>query len=174
MKKNNEIKDSFSSSLRKCLYEHYGKIPSAANFARDFNLRSHGTTPITQESARRWMRGVSLPEDDRLRVLINWLNLDYNEVLRLSELNTQRLAINSIDKNEIQKPQYGRQIYPSITHYQSSKAITHSGNGQSQQRRITDRFPGGNGEDNEILSLMHQLDPNKRKIVTNIIKAINT
>lgn len=81
MRKTIEIKDLFSKSLRKCLYVHYGKVPTASVLARDFNLRAYGIDPITQESARRWMRGVSIPEEDRLKILVEWLQLDFNEVL---------------------------------------------------------------------------------------------
>jgi hypothetical protein len=81
MRKTIAIKDTFSRSLRKCLQEHYGRVPAAAVIARDFNLRAYGVDPITQESARRWIRGISIPEEDRLKVLIEWLSLDFNGVL---------------------------------------------------------------------------------------------
>jgi hypothetical protein len=37
--------------------------------------------PITQETARRWIRGLSMPEMDKLQILIQWLdlNIDLNE-----------------------------------------------------------------------------------------------
>ena len=82
MRKTIAIKDTFSRSLRKCLHEHYGRVPAAAVIAKDFNLRAYGIEPITQESARRWIRGISIPEEDRLKVLIEWLSLDFNEILR--------------------------------------------------------------------------------------------
>jgi len=82
MAKTNDIKENFSALLRDSLRAYYGRVPSAAVVARDFNLRAYETTPISQESARRWLRGVSIPEDERLRVLVNWLNLDFNAALR--------------------------------------------------------------------------------------------
>ena len=81
MRKTIEIKDTFSRSLRRCLHQHYGRVPAAAVIAKDFNLRAYGVDPITQESARRWIRGISIPEEDRLKILIEWLSLDFNEVL---------------------------------------------------------------------------------------------
>lgn len=81
MRKTIVIKDTFSRSLRKCLHEHYGRVPAAAVIAKDFNLRAYGVDPITQESARRWIRGISIPEEDRLKVLIEWLSLDFNAIL---------------------------------------------------------------------------------------------
>lgn len=82
MQKHIELKEHFSRSLREHLKNYYGKVPSASIVAKDFNLRASDIDPISQESARRWIRGVSLPDQDRLRVLIEWLNLDFNQVLR--------------------------------------------------------------------------------------------
>lgn len=82
MAKTNDIKENFSALLRDSLRSRFGRIPSAAVFAREFNLRAYDTSPISQESARRWLRGVSLPEEARLRVLVNWLNLNFNDALK--------------------------------------------------------------------------------------------
>lgn len=82
MNKTNDIKENFAALLRDSLRSRFGRIPSAAVVAREFNLRAYDTPPISQESARRWIRGVSLPEEQRLRVLVNWLNLDFNAALR--------------------------------------------------------------------------------------------
>lgn len=82
MNKSNDIKENFAALLRDSLRSRFGRIPSAAIVAREFNLRAYDTPPISQESARRWIRGVSLPEEQRLRILVNWLNLDFNAALR--------------------------------------------------------------------------------------------
>ncbi len=74
------MKEAFSQSLRESLKHHYGKLPSAEVVARNFNLRAHGTTPVTQESVRRWMRGESFPKPDHLIVLVQWLHLNLNEI----------------------------------------------------------------------------------------------
>ena len=74
------MKEYFSHSLRESLKLQYGKLPSAEVVSRDFNLRAHGTTPVTQESVRRWIRGESLPKPDHLIVLMQWLDLDLNEI----------------------------------------------------------------------------------------------
>lgn len=74
------MKETFSHFLRESLKKQYGKIPSAEVVSRNFNLRAHGTTPVTQESVRRWIRGESLPTPDHLIVLIQWLRLDLNEI----------------------------------------------------------------------------------------------
>ena len=81
MNKTNDVKENFSGLLRESLKARYGRVPSAAVLAREFNLRAYDTTPVTGESARRWLRGVCLPEEERLRVLVNWLDLNFNDAL---------------------------------------------------------------------------------------------
>lgn len=72
------LRNCFSRLLREALERRYKKIPSAAFIAKEFNLRSTSTTPVTAEAARRWLRGISIPEFDKLVVLRNWLSLDLN------------------------------------------------------------------------------------------------
>ena len=67
--------DLFSRSLKELLTAKYGYIPSASKFSDAFNLRAHGTTTISRETARKWIRGDAIPELSRLKVLINWLGL---------------------------------------------------------------------------------------------------
>ena len=73
--------ERFGYFLRDALKRTFKSLPTAARFAEEFNLRNQGREPITQESARKWMRGVSIPHLQRLGVLISWLDLDIHEVL---------------------------------------------------------------------------------------------
>ena len=71
------MKDQFAKNLARQLLGYYGRIPSASILARDFNLRAgEGMRTISQETARRWIRGMSLPELDKLQILSQWLNLE--------------------------------------------------------------------------------------------------
>lgn len=65
----------FSQSLKELLKEKYGYLPSAAKFSDAFNLRAHGTTTISRETARKWLRGDAIPELSRLKVLVTWLGI---------------------------------------------------------------------------------------------------
>jgi hypothetical protein len=65
----------FSNSLKDLLKEKYGYLPSAAKFSDAFNLRAHGTTTISRETARKWLKGDAIPELSRLKVLITWLGI---------------------------------------------------------------------------------------------------
>ncbi len=73
-------KQAFAQAMTDALRVHYGRTPSAAVAARDFNLRNLNTPAISEETARRWMRGLSLPEGERMTVLVRWLGLDMNGI----------------------------------------------------------------------------------------------
>jgi hypothetical protein len=72
------LRDSFSLALANGLLMRYREVPSAAFLAKEFNLRSGVAEPITQESARRWLRGLAIPELNKLLILRSWLDLDLN------------------------------------------------------------------------------------------------
>lgn len=71
------LQDSFARALTNGLLMRYQEVPSAAFLAKEFNRRAQ-TRPISQESARRWLRGLAVPELDKLLVLRSWLRLDLN------------------------------------------------------------------------------------------------
>jgi transcriptional regulator with XRE-family HTH domain len=66
----------FSQRLKELLEERYGSVPSAEKFSDAFNLRAHGTTTISRETARKWLKGDAIPELSRLKVLMTWLGID--------------------------------------------------------------------------------------------------
>ena len=70
------VAERFSRALNRGLFRYYGRNPSAAMVARDFNLRSRSESPISQEASRKWMRGLTVPELAKMQVLAEWLNLD--------------------------------------------------------------------------------------------------
>ena len=79
------VKTVFAKELCKRLVDHYGRMPSAAVVSRDFNFRCPQLSPISQETARRWIRGLSLPEVERLATLVSWLQLDPLQIFRLGK-----------------------------------------------------------------------------------------
>jgi hypothetical protein len=83
------MRTRFADSLNRQLLDYYGRIPSAAALARDFNLRAENIAPITQEAARRWIRGLSMPEMDKLQVLISWLGLNIDFLSESSHEGTK-------------------------------------------------------------------------------------
>ena len=76
------ILENFSARLRDQLKQRFrGRLPSAAAFATQFNWRvAHSPLAISDETARRWIRGNCLPDETRLPVLVEWLGLDLQQV----------------------------------------------------------------------------------------------
>ena len=76
----NRIAESqaFSERLRKAL-EAAGVRPSPTLVANEFNLRHWGRS-ITPHTARNWLLGQSLPTQDKLVVLANWLQVSPDEL----------------------------------------------------------------------------------------------
>lgn len=66
-----------------------GYEPRSSVLEREFNLRYWGR-PITFQAVRRWLRGDSLPEQDKLLVLAEWLKVE-PQALRYGEGAAQRI-----------------------------------------------------------------------------------
>ena len=81
----------FSAELNKALRLKYkSKSISALYFATQFNKQcKKASLHISQESARKWLKGLSFPNQERIMVLILWLKLDsrlfYIEDLQASD-----------------------------------------------------------------------------------------
>jgi hypothetical protein len=69
---------AFASRLRQALAA-IGVKPSPTVVANEFNLRYWGRS-ITPHTARNWLLGVSLPMQDKLRVLADWLQVSPDEL----------------------------------------------------------------------------------------------
>jgi hypothetical protein len=74
------LRDDFSKALKDGLLIRYRELPSAAFVAKEFNLRNSVSDAITQETARRWLRGLAIPVLDKLLVLRSWLHIDLNAI----------------------------------------------------------------------------------------------
>jgi len=68
--------DRFNLVFKAGLINRFGRTPSAEKFTIEFNFRNAPLPPINRETARQWIIGQSLPSPVRLRLLINWLELD--------------------------------------------------------------------------------------------------
>ncbi|MFC0709086.1 transcriptional regulator [Azorhizophilus paspali] len=69
-----------------------GYEPRPSVLEREFNLRYLGR-PLTFQAVRRWLRGDSLPEQDKLQVLADWLGVE-PQVLRFGEQAVQKIQEN--------------------------------------------------------------------------------
>jgi hypothetical protein len=89
----------FSAELNKALRLKYkSKSISALYFATQFNKQcKKASLHISQESARKWLKGLSFPNQERIMVLILWLKLDsrlfYIEDLQASDADDTSQSI---------------------------------------------------------------------------------
>jgi hypothetical protein len=65
-------KQGFSKRLRDSLRRAGVRHGSPAEIAREFNLRYEGTS-VTPQAVRKWLAGLSLPSQDKMRALALWL-----------------------------------------------------------------------------------------------------
>lgn len=75
-------KNLFASRLKEALIAA-GYEPRPSVLEREFNLRYWGA-PITFQAVRRWLRGDSIPSQDKLQVLAGWLGVE-PQTLRYGE-----------------------------------------------------------------------------------------
>jgi hypothetical protein len=83
-----DIKQNFSLELIACLEKKYNKKPSAQFFANNYNAKTG--KKISKETARKWMSGLSLPEPNRMKDLMDWLNLDTQNIFKTNNANTEQ------------------------------------------------------------------------------------
>ena len=79
----------FSDELNKALRLKYkSKKISALYFATQFNKQcKKSSLHISQESARKWLKRLSFPNQERVMVLILWLKLD-SRLFYIEDLQT--------------------------------------------------------------------------------------
>lgn len=98
MHKNRETTLSkFERTLRTGIERKLGRQVSAQRFADQFNLRAHGTDTISRETARKWIRGTTIPDYERLAVLIEWLELDPLEFLGNENAKENQTLLDNVD-----------------------------------------------------------------------------
>lgn len=69
---------AFAERLRLAL-KGIGMRPSPSGLANEFNLRYWGKS-ITPNTARNWLLAKSIPTQDKLRVLADWLHVNPDEL----------------------------------------------------------------------------------------------
>lgn len=98
---------AFSERLKSAL-EASGVRASPTVIAHEFNLRFWGRS-ITPHTARNWLMGNSLPTQDKLRVLAEWLQVAPEELrfgrgpgkLRIHDEDAQIEALNLADREMV-------------------------------------------------------------------------
>ena len=113
MHKNRETTLSkFERVLRTGIARKLGRKISAQRFADQYNLRAYGTDTISRETARKWIRGTTIPEYERLAVLVQWLELDPLEFLDHDNAKEKRMTL---DAAELVSQGYSNRLEDLIT-----------------------------------------------------------
>lgn len=74
----NDEKSAFAERLKRALTQA-GVRHSPTILANEFNLRYWGRA-VSPHTARTWLHGISIPTQDKLRVLANWLQISPDEL----------------------------------------------------------------------------------------------
>lgn len=90
MATNPKEKEAFSRRLRQALAGAGFDDRSPTQLARDFNRKFKGGD-ISVNSAHKWLRGESMPTQDKLRALATWLGVT-PEWLRFGEVEAPQSA----------------------------------------------------------------------------------
>ncbi|HEY5582764.1 MAG TPA: hypothetical protein VIK56_16680 [Rhodoferax sp.] len=101
--------EQFADRLRTAL-KGVGIRPSPTLVANEFNLRYWGKS-ITSHTARNWLLGKSIPMQDKLRVLAEWLHVSADELRfgtlapanKLQDSNTDASALTMQDRDMLAK-----------------------------------------------------------------------
>jgi transcriptional regulator with XRE-family HTH domain len=100
-----EEKGDFSRRLKEALRK--ARVDAGpTRLAREFNLRHRGK-PVTAQTARKWLYGRALPTQDKLRTLVEWLEvsphwLRYGEAER-PHTAKQEVATYAVDSSWLEK-----------------------------------------------------------------------
>ena len=88
----------FSKRLQQALHNAEQSPNSPTQLAREFNMRFAGQS-VTVHAARKWLQGESIPTQEKLRALAEWLrfgsvdaNLSKAQSSTLSSLDTKAIA----------------------------------------------------------------------------------
>lgn len=73
-----------------------GYEPRVSVIEKNFNLRYWGN-PVSYQGIRRWLKGESVPEQDKLAVLAEWLGVEPYEL---------RYGVSVVEKTDADKPWY--------------------------------------------------------------------
>ena len=74
------INKKFSKELNACLEKKYKRKIKNAEFATFYNLQFDRS--ITTETARKWLRGESVPNVHTINDLANWLEMDLSGLFK--------------------------------------------------------------------------------------------
>jgi len=101
-----QVKTAFAAELRRRCSEKYHKFPSNEKLARDLCLTSKHHLKVSRETIRKWLKGDTFPDLDCLLYLIEWLQLDMNNIFIVNKNNSNipenfQIEFNYLYSNDI-------------------------------------------------------------------------
>ena len=75
------LNKKFSEELNRSLEKEYKRQLKNAEFATFYNLQFNRS--ITSETARKWIRGESVPNVHTINDLANWLKMDLSGLFKI-------------------------------------------------------------------------------------------
>ena len=101
-----KVKTAFATELHRRCSEKYHKFPSNEKLARDLCLTSKQHLKVSRETIRKWLKGDTFPDLDCLLHLIEWLQLDVNNIFIVNKNNSDipenfQIESNSLYSNDI-------------------------------------------------------------------------
>ena len=100
---NKFVIERFHLAFRAGLINKFGKIPTANKLTIAFNHRNFQSNSISRESARKWINGQSMPEPEKLKILISWLNLEASFIYSTTFIEKSSLHLKIASEQDIEK-----------------------------------------------------------------------
>jgi hypothetical protein len=95
------VKIKFSEEMKRCCMNKYKVTPSNAQLSKDFYSATQYKLKVNQETFRLWMKGESFPDLNSLLYLIEWLDLDLNNIFNINDnlgmKNNSKIIQNELD-----------------------------------------------------------------------------
>lgn len=83
-----KAKQNFAMRLKEAM-QAAGFEPRPAVLERHFNLHYSGDKPMTLQGVRRWLRGETLPSQDKLIALAQWLRVPPEQLRYGAEIKSE-------------------------------------------------------------------------------------
>lgn len=93
-----ELKKQFRKHLEVGCLKKFKKKISISEFAKLYNLNFE--TPISDETARKWFRGISFPLPSRIYELSVWLDYDIAQYLSYKNISPESLSADLLNRFE--------------------------------------------------------------------------
>jgi transcriptional regulator with XRE-family HTH domain len=71
-----EEKAAFSERLKFTMKRAPERLRGSTDLSLHFNLRHHGEHPVSTQTVHKWLRGRTIPTDDKLRTLAAWFKVE--------------------------------------------------------------------------------------------------